>query len=152
MRILLWIWIMGMYVDGSFSNTVTLLTNILLRKSTSLMSLLLLYLKTLEIVCSQYESHSLLSCFFSMYHGFWHYYYPPKSSNLNICTHRVVIIVINAMLTLCSSTSLHATSIHYCHASTLPLHVSLISCALWLPHAWYLGGLSVLQCWFFVIS
>ena len=64
------------------------------------------------------------------------------------CTHHVVIIVINvinAMLILCYSIMSHATLILFYHAYKLTLYTSLISHALWLPHACYQGGQIVLS-------
>ena len=101
------------------------------------MSLPLLYPKTLGNIFVYFLKPSLLSHFPFMYHGFRIKINHHKIQILSH-THHVVIIVtttIIAMLTLCYSIMSHATLILYHHASMLTLYTSLIPHALWLPQA-----------------
>ena len=65
------------HADVYTSNSVT---------PTSLISLLLLYPKTLGNGCFQFKSHSLLSCLPPIYHGFWHWSKASKNS-IHTLTH-----------------------------------------------------------------
>ena len=70
----------------------------------------------------------------------------PKKFELCVCVQLWEIVRVPHMkssistlqcCTLCYSIMSHATLILYYHTSMLTLHTSLISHALWLPHAWY---------------
>ena len=63
--------------------------------STSLMSLLFFYLETLGNRCSQFISHSLLSCFLPIYHGCRHSNQPPKDLKHTSRWHRVACCLID---------------------------------------------------------
>jgi len=97
--------------------------------SISLMSLLLLYPETLGNGCSQFKSHSLLSCL------------PPIYIIYIIGFDIKVNHQKNSIYTLAHITS-HATLILFYlfyHAFMLTLQNSLVACALWLLQAWYYG-------------
>ena len=102
----------------------------------SVMSLPLLYSKTIGNGCDQLKCPSLLSHFFSYIIGLYSRINALKNSNHML----TCIIVIFAMLTLCYSIMSHVSLILYYYASMLTLQTSLISYALWLPHASYFGG------------
>ena len=59
---------------------------------------------------------------------------PNNSNHTLTMLHHVVIVVIIAILTLCSSVMSHAILLPFYHAFMLTLRKSLISSALWLPH------------------
>ena len=99
--------------------------------STSYMSLLLSYPKTLGDGRSQFESHSLLSRFPPLYHGFLNIKINYQRIQTT-CSHHVAIIVIVmiiiAMLILCYFIMSHATLILFHHAwSMLALQIKLLN-------------------------
>ena len=86
--------------------------------------------KTLENQCSQLKSHSSLSHFPPICHGFLTFKQTTKELKPHAHTPHVVItviIVITAMLTLCHSIMSHATLNLFFHVSMLTLHNSLPS-------------------------
>ena len=81
--------------------------------------------------CFEFKSHSLISYFPTIDHGFWHQIKTPYNSG-----HTFTCIMLS-LLTLCFSIMSHATLVFFYHASLSTLRNSLMSSALWLPHAWY---------------
>ena len=103
---------------------------------TSVMSLPLLHVETLENGCAQFKYPSLLSHFLPICHMFLTFKQSTKELKPHTHVHHDIIIVIIAMLTSCYSTMSRVTLILYYHdASMITLQISLISRALWLPHA-----------------
>ena len=105
--------------------------------STSLMSLFVLYAKTLRNGCSQIIYHFLLSCFPPIYIMSFditlnHHGIKPHTHTLH-----VVIIVITAMVSLCYSIISHAALILFYFTFMLRVHNSSNSRALWLLQTWY---------------
>ena len=98
--------------------------------STYLMSLLLLYLETLENACSQFNLTPC--CHDSLPYIMVFDIKNQATKEFKPHTH-MHNVVISAMLTLYCFIISHATLTPYYHASILTLHTSSISRALWLP-------------------
>ena len=92
--------------------------------------------ETLGNKCAQSKSPSLLSHFPSHISWVLALKWSTKVFRPHARTHHVVIVVIIiiiAMLTLCYSTTSHATPILYCHTPMLTLQTPLLSRAIRLP-------------------
>ena len=104
--------------------------------------------------CSQFKSHSLLSCFPPTYI----YIYITGLNHQSIQTTCFARIMLSSCCNYCCycNVDFYATLILFYHAFVLMLQNSSISCALWLPSAWYyevsvIGYRIVLHCGFFFL-